>query len=50
MRHVYISRRDLKIEELSGTERQKIATLMQHGVDQQSKYLWHSWLKENNKK
>ena len=50
LRHVYISRRDLKIEQLSGTERQKIATLMQHGVDQQSKYLWHAWLEENNKK
>jgi len=49
LRHIYITRRDLKIEELSGTERQEIADLMQHSVDQQSRYLWHSWIKEGNK-
>jgi len=49
LRHIYITRRDIKIEELSGTERQEIADLMQHSVDQQSRYLWHSWIKEGNK-
>lgn len=48
LRHIFITRRDIKIEELSGTERQQIADLMQHSVDQQSRYLWHSWLKEND--
>jgi hypothetical protein len=45
LRHIYISRRDLKLEEKSGLEQQQIAKLMGHSITQQRKYLWHSWLK-----
>jgi integrase len=45
LRHIYISRRDLKLEEKSGLEQQQIAKLMGHSIEQQRKYLWHSWLK-----
>ena len=45
LRHIYISRRDLKLEEQSGTERNKIAKQMGHSVEQQGRYLWHSWLR-----
>ena len=41
LRHIYITRRDLKLEQMSGTERDKIAKIMGHGVAQQQKYLWH---------
>jgi len=45
LRHIYISRRDLKLEEKSGLEQEQIAKLMGHSIGQQRKYLWHSWLK-----
>ena len=45
LRHIYISRRDLKLESKSGTERKKIAKIMGHSLEQQQKYLWHAWLK-----
>jgi hypothetical protein len=45
LRHVYISRRDLELETKSGTQRKKIAKVMGHSLEQQQKYLWHSWLK-----
>jgi hypothetical protein len=48
LRHVYISRRDLKLEEKSGAERKELANIMGHSLAQQQKYLWHSWLKETN--
>ena len=41
LRHIYITRRDLKLEEKSGTEREKIAKMMGHSVEQQGRYLWH---------
>jgi hypothetical protein len=44
-RHIYISRRDINIEEKSGLEQQQIATIMGHSIEQQRKYLWHTWLK-----
>ena len=44
LRHIYISRRDLEIEKMSGTEQVKIATLMGHSIEQQRRYLWHTWL------
>ena len=47
LRHVYISRRDLALETKSGTERKNIARIMGHSLEQQQRYLWHSWLKEN---
>ena len=41
LRHIYITRRDLKLEEMSGTERNKIAKIMGHRTEQQQRYLWH---------
>jgi hypothetical protein len=41
LRHIYITRRDLKLEEQSGTERDKIARIMGHRVEQQQRYMWH---------
>lgn len=46
LRHIFISRRDLKLEEKSGLEQEQIARIMGHSTDQQRKYLWHSWLKK----
>jgi len=46
-RHIYISRRDLKLEEKSGLEQDKLAKIMGHNInDQQKKYSWHTWLEE----
>lgn len=50
LRHIYISRRDLKLEEKSGLERNKIAQIMGHSVGTQQNYLWHTYEKEKNKK
>lgn len=47
LRHIYISRRDLKLEERSGLQRKEIAKIMGHSVEQQQKYLWHTYLKED---
>ena len=47
LRHIYITRRDLKLEEKSGTERKQIAQIMAHSLEQQQKYLWHTWVNEN---
>lgn len=47
LRHIYITRRDLKLEEKSGTERKEIAKIMAHSLEQQQKYLWHTWVKNN---
>lgn len=46
LRHIYISRRDLELETKSGLEQKKIADIMGHSIDQQRKYMWHSWLKK----
>jgi len=46
LRHIYISRRDLKLEEKSGLEQEQIAKIMGHSIEQQRRYLWHSWLKK----
>lgn len=48
LRHIYISRRDLKLEEKSGLEQEQIAQLMGHSIEQQRKYLWHTWLKQKD--
>ncbi len=45
LRHVYISRRDLELETKSGTQRKNIAKIMGHSLEQQQKYLWHTWLR-----
>tara|TARA_B100000925_G_C21953623_1_gene450135 strand:+ start:246 stop:1235 length:990 start_codon:yes stop_codon:yes gene_type:complete len=50
LRHIYITRRDLKLEEKSGLERNKIAQMMGHSVGTQQNYLWHTYEKEKNKK
>lgn len=50
LRHIYITRRDLKLEEKSGLERNKIAHMMGHSVGTQQNYLWHTYEKEKNKK
>lgn len=46
LRHIFISRRDLKLEEQSGEDRKKISQIMGHSLEQQQRYLWHSFLKE----
>ena len=46
LRHIYVSREDLALESKSGLEANEIAKLMGHSVDQQRKYMWHSWLKK----
>jgi len=48
-RHIYISRRDLRLEDKSGIEQEKLAKLMGHSVEEQRKYSWHTWL-DNGKK
>jgi tetrahydromethanopterin S-methyltransferase subunit G len=48
LRHIYISRRDLKLEEQSGLDQEKIAKLMGHSIEQQRKYMWHTWLKKDD--
>ena len=49
LRHIYITRRDLKLEEKSGLERKEIANIMGHSVSTQQNYLWHTYVKEKNK-
>jgi integrase len=44
-RHIYISRDDLHLETLSGLQQDEIAKLMGHSIEQQRKYLWHTWLR-----
>ena len=39
-RHLYISRPDLKLNEKTLAEREKIALIMGHSLGQQSRYLW----------
>ena len=46
LRHIYISRRDLKMETKSGLDQEKIAKLMGHSISTQKKYNWHSFLDE----
>ena len=46
LRHIYVTRRDLKLEEKSGLERNKIAKIMGHSVGTQQNYLWHTYEKE----
>jgi len=46
LRHIYITRRDLKLEEKSGLERREIAKKMGHSVSTQQNYLWHTYEKE----
>lgn len=48
-RHIYITRRDLKLEEKSGLERNKIAKAMGHSVSTQQNYLWHTYEKNKDK-
>lgn len=40
LRHIYISRKDLNLSDMTGTEREKIAKQMGHSVSTQNKYLW----------
>ena len=44
LRHIYISRRDLEVEKMSGLQQDEIAKQMGHSIEQQRKYLWHTWL------
>lgn len=46
LRHIYISRRDLQLETKSGLERKRIADTMGHSLNQQQRYMWHTWIKE----
>lgn len=50
LRHIYITRRDLKLEEKSGLEQDKIAKMMGHSVEQQKRYMWHAWDRLNDEK
>jgi hypothetical protein len=45
LRHIYISRRDIEVETMSGIDRNDIAKIMGHSIEQQRKYLWHTWLR-----
>ena len=45
-RHIFITRRDLKLEEKSGLERDKVAKIMGHSIATQQNYLWHTYVKE----
>ena len=47
LRNIYVTRRDLKLEEKSGLERAKIAKVMGHSIGTQQNYLWHTYVKEN---
>jgi len=49
LRHIYITRRDLKLEEKSGLERNKIAKQMGHSISTQQNYLWHTYANEIKK-
>lgn len=48
LRHIYISRPDLKLEQKSGTDRKKIADIMGHSVGTQQNYLWHIYIREKD--
>ena len=50
LRNVYVTRRDLKLEEKSGLERAQIAKIMGHSVGTQQNYLWHTYVKEKENK
>ena len=41
LRHIYITRDDLKLERQSGTDRNEIAQIMGHSIATQQTYLWH---------
>ena len=47
LRNIYITRRDLKLENKSGLERNKIAKIMGHSIGTQQNYLWHTYEKED---
>lgn len=47
-RHIYITRRDLKLEEKSGLERDEVAKIMGHSIATQQNYLWHTFEKEKD--
>lgn len=47
-RHIYISRRDLKLETKSGLQQDEIAKQMGHSIDRQKRYMWHTWLEGDN--
>ena len=40
LRHIFVSRPDLKLNEKTGLEQQKIASKMGHNVSTQKKYMW----------
>lgn len=42
LRHIYISRRDLKLESKSGLEQEEISSRMGHSRMMQNRYSWHS--------
>lgn len=46
LRHIFISRPDLKLEEKSGLEQEEIAKIMGHSIERQRNYSWHTWLKK----
>tara|TARA_Y100000389_G_scaffold205145_2_gene264101 strand:+ start:29738 stop:31051 length:1314 start_codon:yes stop_codon:yes gene_type:complete len=49
LRHIYISRRDLKLETLPGTERKIIADIMGHSLERQGMYSFFAYLNKINK-
>ena len=50
LRHIFITRRDLKLEEKSGLERKEISDVMGHSLATQQNYLWHTYVKEEEMK
>lgn len=47
LRHIFLSRKDLNIEGMTGTEKNEIAKKMQHGIYQQGLYRWIRELDED---
>lgn len=48
LRHIFLSRKDLKIADMTAAEKDKIANKMGHGIYQQELYRWIKELDEND--
>ena len=43
LRHIYITRRDLKLENKSGLEQEEVAKQMGHSITTLRRYMWHTY-------
>lgn len=46
LRHIYLTRSDINLMNMSGLEREKIARIMGHSISTQGCYSWHCWDKK----